>query len=364
MKIRFGDLYGEHKLIENKLIKLFKKNLKNSSFIGGSQVKDFENKYKLINNSKFFTSVGNGTDAIFIALKALKIKPGDEVIVPAHTWISTSETVTAAGGKVVFCDVCENTFNIDVKKISKLINRRTVGIIAVHLYGHPADMTEIKRISKKKKLWVIEDCAQAHLATINNKNVGNFGDIGTFSFFPGKNFGALGDAGGIVTNNKRLYDYMYKYSRHGSMNKNKHEFEGINSRLDTIQADFLNLKLDYFNKFQKLRKENSEYYQKNISNIKIVKPLVKNNVEHAWHHYVVKCKERDKLKDYLAKNGIETRVNYPVSLPFLKAYKRYNHKIGHFPIAYNNQKSILSLPNQPALTKKAREYIVEIINKF
>ena len=364
MIIKFADLYGEHKLIKKKIINLFKLNLKKSNFIGGIKVKDFEKKFKKINESKYFNSTGNGTDAIFIALKALKLKADDEVIVPAHTWISSSETVTAAGGKVIFCDVCPKTYNIDVNKIEKLIKKKTVGIIAVHLYGNPADMVAIKKIAKKYKLWVIEDCAQAHFATINGKKVGNFGEIGTFSFFPGKNLGALGDAGGITTNKKKLYAFMYKYSRHGSVIKHKHEFEGINSRLDAIQADFLTLKLNYFKKFQKMRENNSFFYQNKITNPKIIKPQVTEKAKHAWHHYVIKCKTRDDLKKYLANYGIETKVNYPVSLPFLKAYKHFKKKIKNFPNAYENQRTILSLPNYPTLKKKELEYIVKIINSY
>ena len=364
MRIRFGDLYGEHKIIEDKLVKLFKKNLKNSSFIGGESVKEFEEKFKKANDSKFFNSVANGTDAIFIALKSLKIKPGDEVIVPAHTWISSSEAVTAAGGKVVFCDVNQNDFNIDPSKIKSLINKKTVGIIAVHLYGYPADMFAIKKIATMKKLWIIEDCAQEHFASINSKKVGNFGDIGTFSFFPGKNFGALGDAGGMTTNKKSLYNFIYKYSRHGSAKKNKHEFEGINSRLDTIQADFLSLKLDYCTKFQKMREKNSFFYQEKITNPKIIKPKVNKKIKSAWHHYVIKCKSRDDLKKYLSDHGIETRINYPVSLPFLKAYRHYRHTIKDFPNAYENQQTIISLPNQPTLNKKEIDYVTKIINKY
>jgi dTDP-4-amino-4,6-dideoxygalactose transaminase len=364
MKIKFGDLYKEHKFIENKLINLFKENLKNSSFIGGEKVKNFEKKYKKLNGSKFFNSTANGTDSILIALKALKIKQGHEVIVPAHTWISTSESVTNAGGKVVFCDVCPKTFNIDTSKIQKLIGNKTAGIIAVHLYGNPADMFEINKIAKKKKLWVIEDCAQAHFASIQGKKVGNFGNIGTFSFFPGKNLGALGDAGGMVTNSKKLFNFIYKYSRHGSAKKGKHEFEGINSRLDTIQADFLKLKLQNFISIQKKREKISNYYQQNIQNSKIIKPHINKNVKHAWHRYVIKCQTRNHLKNYLLEHGIETAINYPVSLPFLRAYKNFRHTKEEFPIAFENQRTILSLPNHPMILKKEMEYLVKIINKY
>jgi dTDP-4-amino-4,6-dideoxygalactose transaminase len=364
MKINFSDLSKFHKKIENKLIKSFKTSLKNSNFIGGKSVSSFENNFKIKNKSKYCTSVANGTDAIFIALKALNLKYGQEVIVPAHSWISSSEVVTLAGGKVKFCDICPETFNIDHKKIHKLINKNTAGIIAVHLYGHPANMIQINKIAKQNKLWVIEDCAQAHFSKIGKTNVGNFGDIATFSFFPGKNLGALGDAGVIVTNKKKYYNFAYRFSRHGSIKKHQHEFEGTNSRLDSIQAEFLNIKLSYYKKNQALRILNTNLYNNKINHPLIKKPTVKKNFTHTWHQYVIKTKYRDKLRKYLSKYGIETKIIYPNSLPFLKAYRRFNYEHSEFPIAYKHQNEILSLPNDSSVTLKEINFIINKINNF
>ena len=194
MKIKFNDLYLLHKPTEQDLVKVFKKCVLQSSFIGGEEVARFENNFKKINQSKYCVSCGNGSDALVIAIKALGIKPGDEVITTAFSWIATSAAITMAGGKVVFCDIEKDGFNIDPEQIRKKITKRTAGVIPVHLYGIPADMEKIMKIANQHNLWVIEDCAQAHLAAIKGKKVGNFGNFGTFSFFPGKNLGALGDA--------------------------------------------------------------------------------------------------------------------------------------------------------------------------
>lgn len=364
MKIPFYDLYNHHKYFEKHLLKSFKISLKKSEFIGGNKVKKFEENFAKMNGSMYCTSVANGTDALLISLKTLKLQQNDEVIVPAHSWISSSETVSLAGGKPIFCDVSNLTFNIDTDQIEKHINNKTVGIIAVHLYGNPANMKIIKKISKKYRLWIIEDCAQAHFASINGVNVGNFGDMASFSFFPGKNIGALGDAGAILTNKKKLFNFAYKFGRHGSLKKHHHEFEGMNSRLDTIQAEFLNIKLKYFKKFQLKRSKISNYYNNYLENELIEKPYVSKNYSHAWHQYVIKSKFRDKLKKYLFKNGIETRILYPNSLPFLKAYKKYKLKKENFPNAYRNQKMILSIPNDPGLSKNKIFYIINKLNSF
>ena len=262
--IKFNNLNHYHSKIKYKLHRVLKKSIENSSFISGDEVKKFENNFKKLNHSKHCISCGNGSDALLMAIKALGIKPGDEVIVTALSWIASSAAITSAGGKIVFCDIENNGFNIDPKLIEKKITKKTVGIIAVHLYGYPADMIKIIKIVKKYKLWCIEDSAQAHLAEIKGKKVGNFGDIGTFSFFPGKNFGALGDAGCIVTNNKSLARKVRLIANHGG--KGLHLLEGINSRMDAIQAGFLNIKI----------KDIKKQTQKRISHAKLYDFILKD----------------------------------------------------------------------------------------
>ncbi len=219
MKVPFNDLGQQHRFLKNEVEESFKKIIESSSFVRGEEVFTFEKKFAEINNSKNCISCANGTDALYIAMRALNVKNGDEVIVPAHSWISTSETVTQAGGKIIFCDTKKDTFTIDPSEIKRKITAKTVGIIPVHLYGHPADMDEINAIAKENNLWVIEDCAQAHLALYKDRLIGTFGDIATFSFYPGKNLGAMGDAGAIITDNDELAVKMQKIARHGRIKK-------------------------------------------------------------------------------------------------------------------------------------------------
>ena len=235
MKVSIQDLYQYHSSISLELEQKIDTLIKSSSFIQGEEVVEFEKEFAKINDIEHCVSCGNGTDAIYIALKSLNLKPGDEVIVPAISWISTSEAVSQAGGKPIFCDVDQSLFTIDCNEITKKITKNTKGIIPVHLYGQPADMEKICSIAKKHNLWVIEDCAQAHLASIKGKKVGTWGDIGTFSFYPGKNLGAFGDAGAIITNNHELEIKMRMFARHGGLKKHQHLIEGINSRLDSIK---------------------------------------------------------------------------------------------------------------------------------
>jgi dTDP-4-amino-4,6-dideoxygalactose transaminase len=363
MKIQFNNLYYFHKNLENKLINSFTRHLKKSDFISGTEVAKFENNFKKLNQSKYCVSCANGSDALVIAIKTLGIKPGDEVITTVFSWIATSAAVTAAGGKIVFCDVKDGQFNIDPKQIEKKITKKTVGIIPVHLYGYPADMIEIMKIARINKLWVIEDCAQAHLATINNKKVGNFGDFGTFSFFPGKNIGALGDAGCLVTKNKKLAKKARLIANHGG--KGKHLIEGMNSRLDSIQASFLNIKIKYLLKDTKKRIHNANIYFrkfKKLNNIKL--PITFKNFQNVYHQFVIKVKKRDALKTFLFKNGIETQIHYKKILPLMQAYKHLHLKYNNFPNAFKASKEILCLPIAPSLKHSNIEFIIYIINKF
>ena len=317
--IKFNDLTYQNNRIKSKLLKSFKNHIEQSSFISGQSVVDFENKFKKLNKSKFCISCANGSDAIFIALKALGVKKGDEVLTTSFSWIATSAAITMAGAKVIFCDVEKKSFNIDIDQIKKKITKKTVGIIPVHLYGYTAEIDHIMNVAKKNKLWVIEDCAQAHFAKNKTKYVGNFGDFGTFSFFPGKNLGALGDAGCIVTNNNRLAYKAKLIATHGG--KGKHIVEGINSRLDSIQASFLCLKLPYIIKDTKRRLENAKVYLKELNNLKNFLSLPRFNKNYVYHQFTVKAKKRDLLQKYLREKGVETQIHYKKILPKMKAYK-------------------------------------------
>ncbi len=365
MNFSFVDLNAQYLTIKDEIDDAIDQVIKTSSFIRGPFVEEFEENFSNMMQSKFCISCANGTDALFISMISLGLKSGDEVIVPAHSWISTSETVTQAGGKVVFCDTDSETFTINPNLIEEKITSRTVGIIPVHLFGQPADMDPILAMAKKFNLWVIEDCAQAHLAKYKGVQVGNFGDAATFSFYPGKNLGAMGDAGAIVTNNENFATKMAMFARHGGLKKGDHQIEGINSRMDGLQAAILSVKLPHLRKWTKLRQNRASLYSEKLLSLeKVSCPKVSLDCEHVWHLYVIKTDQRDQLKSYLANNGIPSVINYPTALPFLPAYKRFGHKPNDFPNAFANQSSILSLPMYPELSDEKIDSISEAIHTF
>ncbi len=363
--IKFVDLHRQYLNIKSEVDSKIKDTIKFSNFIRGSHVNFFEKNFAKKNKSKYCLSCANGTDALFIALKTLNLKKNDEVITTAHSWISTSEAITLAGGRVVFADTNLNNFNINYDDIVKKITKNTVGIIPVHLFGQTVNMKKITQIANNFNLWIIEDCAQSAFAKFNNKFVGNFGIFGTFSFYPGKNLGAFGDAGAIITNNKKMYKKISMFARHGGLIKGDHTIEGMNSRMDGIQAGILNVKLKYIFEWNKRRKEIASIYNNNLKNVgDIITPELDNGCDHIYHLYVIKTKFRNNLREFLNSYKIETNINYPKALPFLKAYKYLDHKSLDFPNAYKNQNSILSLPIYPELKNSEVMYVCQLINNF
>lgn len=363
MKIPFVDLHAQYISIAPEINNAISEVIRESAFIRGKYVNDFEVSFARSSGVKHCISCGNGTDALYIAMKGLGIQQGDEVITTAHSWISTSETITQAGGSVVFCDTDNITFTIDPNKIEAKITPRTVGIVPVHLFGQSADMGAISKIAKNNKLWILEDCAQAHLATYDSRPVGSIGNAGTFSFYPGKNLGAYGDGGCIVTNDDELANWCRKFADHGG--KNDHSIEGINSRLDGIQAAILQVKLSHLVKWTKARNEVAQQYNLALANIpQVITPQIGLYRNHSYHLYVIRAEKRDELRAYLLAKGIETSCNYPRALPFYPAYKRLRHVPGDFPVAYQNQSQILSLPIYPELTNKQVCYVADVIKEF
>ena len=363
MKVPFVDLHAQYLTIKQEIDAAIQDVITNSAYIRGPHVDKFENLWADALSMKHCVSCANGTDALYIAMRGLGIKPGDEVITTAHSWISTSETITQAGGKVVFTDTEYDTFNLNAALIESKITPRTVGIIPVHLYGQPAEMDTIMAIAKKHKLWVIEDCAQAHLARCKGQLVGTFGNAATFSFYPGKNLGAYGDAGGLVTNDDQLADWCATYARHGG--KGEHIMEGINSRLDGLQAAILNVKVPHLQKWTEGRRKVAARYNALLAGVgDLILPKVAADRDHVYHLYVIRTERRDALKQHLAVAGIGTVLNYPKALPFYPAYAYLGHQPGDFPVAYANQSRILSLPIFPELETKAVEQIVEAISSF
>ncbi len=363
MKVPFNDLKSQHNSLQPQLGEVIKKVIENASFIHGKEVKLFEEEFAKSAGANHCIATGNGTDSLYIAMQALGVRPGDEVITTAHSWIATSETITQSEGRVVFCDTDGETFTIDPLKIEEKITSRTVGIIPVHLYGQPADMDPIMNIASKHNLWVIEDCAQAHQAKYKNRPVGTIGDIGTFSFYPGKNLGAMGDAGGIVTNNSEYAEWISMYARHGG--KGRHIIEGINSRMDEIQGAVLRVKLPNLNLWTKKRQRAAAIYDQYLSQFHHIHiPIIAPNRSHSFHSYVIRSSNRDRLKTHLEKHGIATMINYPTALPLLPAYSRFNYKCSDFPIAHKNQSEILSLPIFPEISEQQQLAVIEAIDSF
>ena len=363
MKIPFVDLKAQYKTIKSEIDYAIVNTISNEKFIGGDEVEKFEKSFSNLIGAKYCISCANGTDALYVSLKSLNLKPGDEVITTSHSWISTSEAITQAGGKVVFCDTELDSFLIDPKKIENKITSKTVGIIPVHLYGQSANMTQIVEISKKHKLWVIEDCAQAHLAKHKDLIVGNFGKLSTFSFYPGKNLGAYGDAGCIVTNDKNLAEWCKLFANHGG--KGQHYFEGINSRMDGLQAAILNVKLPYLSEWTKRRQKIASLYMNKLSGIRNMQlPSVSKFNEHVYHLFVIKTKFRNELRNFMNEKQISTGIHYSKSLPNYKAYNYLNIKNNDFPNSSFNENQILSIPIYPELNLDQIDYICENLISF
>jgi dTDP-4-amino-4,6-dideoxygalactose transaminase len=358
MKVPFVDLYAQYQSIKPQIDAAIAEVIAKSAFIRGEHVDAFEQAWAKTLGVKHCVSCANGTDALYIAMRGLGLKDGDEVITTAHSWISTSETITQAGGRVVFCDTDDETFTIDPALIESKITSRTVGIIPVHLYGQPADMDAIMTIANRHKLWVIEDCAQAHLARYKKKLTGTFGNAATFSFYPGKNLGAYGDAGCLVTNDSALADWTATYARHGG--KGDHIIEGINSRMDGLQAAILNIKLPHLAGWTDARRKVASNYDKLLDGVgDVTIPKIAPDRDHVYHLYVIRTEKRDALKKHLADAGVSTVLNYPKALPFYPAYAYLSHKPANFPTAYANQSRILSLPIFPEITDEMINWVAE-----
>lgn len=365
MSIPFVDLKAQYKSIKKEIDSAIENVISETAFIKGKYVQQFENDYKQAYGVNHVISCANGTDAIYITLKALGIGAGDEVITVANTWISTAETISQAGAKAVFIDIDPDYYTINIKNIEEKISHKTKAIIPVHLFGQPVDMDGIKSLCDKYGLFLVEDCAQAHFAEWNGRKVGTFGDAGTFSFFPGKNLGAYGDAGAIITNDDSLADKMRMFANHGALKKHFHEIEGINSRLDGIQASILSVKLNHILDWSSARLTSALRYNKALNAIEdITIPQIHPNVKHVFHLYVIRAKNRADLQAYLKDRGISTGIHYPTPLPFLKAYNYLGYSEIDFPISAKYQHEILSLPMFPEMTQEQINYISNTIADF
>jgi len=362
--IKLNDLLKQYKSIKPEIDHAVKSVILNSSFIGGKFVTEFENAFAQYHEVKYCIGVGNGTDALEIVLEALKLPKGREILVPANSFIATSEAVTRAGFKVKFCDCDPKYYVSSPKDIVKKITKRTTAIIVVHLYGHPCPMDEILLIAKKNNLKVIEDSAQAHGALYKEHKVGSMADAGTFSFYPGKNLGAYGDAGAIVTNHLELANKCRMIANHGRVEKYNHEFEGRNSRLDGLQAAILNVKLKHLDQWLTRRRKVADHYLNSIKPCRdLVLPSEAKWAKHGWHQFVIRTKQRDFLKDYLRTKGIESGIHYPIALPRLKAYA-YCKQSDEKMTANRIDREVLSLPMGEHLSSHEIRKVVMAINGF
>lgn len=364
MKIPFVTFKPLEIELDKSLREAFERVYSRSWYIEGVEDENFENAFANYCNSKYCVGVGNGLDALFLSLKALGIKNGDEVIVPSNTYIATALAVTYVGAKVVFVEPDIRTFNIDPSNIEKVISSNTKAIMPVHLYGQACDMDPIMKIAKKYNLYIIEDCAQAHGAMYKGQVIGSFGDTAGFSFYPGKNLGALGDAGAVITNNEDVAKKIRALGNYGSDYKYHHILQGNNSRLDELQASFLSAKLPYLNKINEERRRIAQKYLEGIENPEIILPYVPEYTTPVWHIFGIRCKRRDELEKFLNVAGIGTNKHYPIPIHLQECYRNYGFKKGDFPIAEEISATELSIPMYYGMTDEEIQYVITKVNEF
>ncbi|MCM8786984.1 MAG: DegT/DnrJ/EryC1/StrS family aminotransferase [Candidatus Omnitrophica bacterium] len=363
-RIKLVDLKAQYKKIKKEINKAVKDVIKRADFINGKDVQLFEKEFVQYCGVKYAVGVASGTAALHLSMVALGIKPGDEIITTPHTFAATIEPVIWLGAKPVFVDIDEKTYNINPDLIEKTITKKTKAILPVHLYGQPCQMDKIMRIAKKYNLLVIEDCAQAHGAEFKEKKVGSFGDVGCFSFFPAKNLGCYGDGGMVVTNKKEIADKIRLLRNHGREEKYEHLIVGYGERLDTFQAAILRVKLNYLDKWNEKRREKAYLYNKLLSKrYGIITPYEDSNTKHVFYVYTIRVKNRDKLKKYLEKNGIQTNIYYPIPLHLQPAFKFLGYQKGDFSITEKICQEIISLPLYPELPSVTIKYICEEIKE-
>lgn len=365
MKIPFVDLKLQYQNLKPEIDKAIAQIVDETSFIGGSHVKKFEDAFAALYGVKHCISCGNGTDSLFILMKMMGIGSGDEVITAANSWISSSETITQTGARPVFVDVEERYYSLNASLLETVITSKTKAIIVVHLHGQMCDMDAIKEIANKHRLFLIEDCAQSHFSEFKGQRAGTSGNAGSFSFYPGKNLGAYGDAGCIITNDDVLAENCRMYARHGGLQKHEHKIEGINSRMDSLQAAILSVKLKYILQWTEQRIHHVDQYNTLLKGIEgLTTPALRPDTKHTYHLYVIRSRQRNALAGFLKEKGIETALHYPTPLPFLKAYEYLKHKPEDFPVAWEIKEEILSLPIYPELTEAQIKYVTDTIKEF
>ena len=364
MNVPFVSFKPLEKELDAQLRQAFERVYTSSWYIGGKEDEAFEKAFAEYCNTSYCVGCGNGLDALVLALKALGVGEGDEVIVPSNTFIATALAVTYVGAKPVFVEPDMATYNIDPTRIEAAITPKTKAIMPVHLYGLPCDMDPIMAIAEKHSLFVIEDCAQAHGATYKGKIIGSFGDAAGFSFYPGKNLGALGDAGAAVTGNKEVADKIRAIGNYGSDYKYHHIYKGVNSRLDELQAAFLSAKLPLMDKVNENRRYIADRYLKGIQNPNIILPFVPDYAVPVWHLFAVRTEKRDELAKFLADQGIGTNQHYPIPMHLQDCYQDLGIAEGSLPIAEEISRTELSLPMFYGMTEEEIDYVIAAVNSW
>ena len=362
MKIPFVTLEPLNKLLQKDYHDAFDRVLVGGQFILGDECRKFEQEFSEWNNVCSTVGVANGLDALFLALTALGVGAGDEVIVPANTFVATALAVSKVGAKLVLVDPDKDTYNMSCEGFKEAITDKTKAVIPVHLYGQPAEVFEIVELAHQEGIFVVEDCAQAHGALYCGTKVGGLGDLGCYSFYPGKNFGALGDGGCVTSNDEALIQKIREFANYGSSKKYHHDVKGTNSRLDELQAAFLRAKLPHLDTIIAARQDIAQRYLAGITNPLIQLPMLASHRTHVWHIFPVLCEQRDKLQRFLEKEGIATGIHYPIPIHLQEAY--IHDGFSAFPVAEYQAKNELSLPMYFGLSFEEVDYVIDVLNRF
>ena len=364
MSVPFIDFKEQNQLVQDEVDAGIKKVFEKGDYILGEQAHTFEHSFARYCEAEYAVGVNSGTDALYLALSALDIKEGDEVIVPTHTFIATALCVSFCRAKVVFADIEESTYNIDPRSFEKAITKKTKAVIPVHIYGQPADMNEILSIARKHNIQVVEDAAQAHGSRYQSRRVGSLGDVACFSFYPTKSLGACGDAGMIVTNNKETYEKALMLRDYGRKGRYEHKIKGTNSRLDTIQAVVLNAKLKHLDQWNAMRAQTAAYYAELLKPLKnVIVPITKSDRTHVFQTYAVRVPNRDRVVEAMKAKGISVLIHYPIPLHLQEAYSEIGGKRGDFPVAEKVANEIMSLPMFPHMSKSQVETVVQALKE-
>lgn len=365
MKVNFIDFSQQYQTIKDEIDTGLKSVFEKGNFILGEEEQVFEESFAKYCDVRYGVGVNSGTDALYLALSAIDLKPGDEVILPSFTFIATALCISYTGAKPVFIDVEEETYNIDPNQLKSLITDKTRVILPVHLYGQPSNMDEINAIAQKHNIVVIEDACQSHGAKYKNRKVGSLGNIGCFSFYPTKSLGAFGDGGMIVTNDKNIYERVQMLRDYGRTGRYEHKIKGYNSRLDTVQAVVLNAKLKYLDQWNQMRADNAAIYGELLKGVDgVVTPKVKSDRTHVYQTFAVRLKERDRILEGMKAKGIGVLIHYPIPVHLQEAYKDAGYGVGDFPVSERMSKEVLSLPMYPHMTRKEVEYVCSSLKEL